>query len=1052
MRLLQLDDKGEYSLVEFVGNDIPRYAILSHTWGRDIDEVTFQDLINGRGKDKLGYSKIRFCTEQAARDGLQFSWIDTCSIDKSSSTELSEAINSMFRWYQNAAKCYVYLSDVSAGDSSAFRGCRWFSRGWTLQELVAPTSVEFFSSVGERLGDKNSLVWDIAEITGIPIQALQGQRPLSEFSVNERMAWAKGRQTKREEDGAYCLLGIFDIHMSLIYGEGRTKALARLQNKIEKSLKNKRQSPVPPTGLEGSVREHQLRAAEQRVLDSLQFPKIQERRHQIHEAHRETYRWILQPPTDQNQQWDSFSDWLSSPTESRNIYWIYGKPGSGKSTMMEFLNQNIVIPDNMLPWAQDRTVLSAHHFFWNPGNKLQKSINGFLKTLLMQLLQNQPYLTPEVIPQNQWVAARAPGDDPIDWTNSDLKHALYQYILSIRGHAKVFMALDGLDELDGSDDERQELIDVVISMARLGNVKICLSSRPWNVFRDAFEGFLQLRLEDLTYGDISNYVNAQLHGHSRFQHLVQFDRINAEILVSEITQKAAGVFLWVRLVVRDLLQGLRDGDGPTILRKRLEEIPGDLNDYFKRLMGTISIRHRQEASEILQIALYDELEFVSLHPLRLIDLSFIDEGRPDFALSSQYDYKGLNLTDREKFQFRLDSTMRRLNSRCMGLLECRYHAGEEIELIAHQKHFSSIPKLYTIRSGQVFEPSIYPEIFQGTNPLTAFNFTIDFLHRSCRDFLRTPEIQRLLHQYTHGPYDSRMFLLNSRLAQFVAFDTVATGRLHAIAIASYVLSLLSLPTYKSTPICAVSATVIQPVLEKIIRNHEYLERGFWYIYSSIMSWRDEQSSFLTLAIDFELSAYVTTYLTPESVQKKTGRPILDYILRPRFAMCEDLRIGYCRTSLEIVRAVLRFGADPNAMYGTASVWAHFLCFIADCAIIKGPRVLYAETCAALELLARAGAAPLLPESWLSNYTCYDQYKVVFPTSNGMSPEVLFACRWSDVVPTTRRWDPDLGSFEPYYAVGDLLEQFRPEWGSKIDELKRLLDTQHQEDRDDQLVI
>src|SRR3989337_2441897 len=104
MRLLQLDDKGECSLVEFVGNDIPRYAILSHTWGRDSDEVTFQDLINGTGKDKPGYCKIRFCVERAAKDDLRYSWIDTCCIDKSSSTELQEAINSMFQWYSKAAK------------------------------------------------------------------------------------------------------------------------------------------------------------------------------------------------------------------------------------------------------------------------------------------------------------------------------------------------------------------------------------------------------------------------------------------------------------------------------------------------------------------------------------------------------------------------------------------------------------------------------------------------------------------------------------------------------------------------------------------------------------------------------------------------------------------------------------------------------------------------------------------------------------------------------------------------------------------------------------
>ena len=249
MRLLKSRDDGELSLAEFVGDNIPRYAILSHTWGADDDEVTFKDLVEGTGKTKAGYRKIRFCTTQAVRDGLQFSWVDTCCIDKSSSTELSEAINSMFRWYHNAAKCYVYLSDVSIGGSigndlssqrtwkPAFQQSGWFTRGWTLQELIAPTSVEFFSEEGERLGDKDSMIQEIHRITGISVQALQGSL-MSRFSVRERMSWAARRKTKREEDAAYSLLGIFDIHMPLIYGEGREKAFNRLQKEIGEPLKD----------------------------------------------------------------------------------------------------------------------------------------------------------------------------------------------------------------------------------------------------------------------------------------------------------------------------------------------------------------------------------------------------------------------------------------------------------------------------------------------------------------------------------------------------------------------------------------------------------------------------------------------------------------------------------------------------------------------------------------------------------------------------------------------------------------------------------------------
>ncbi|PVH70703.1 heterokaryon incompatibility [Cadophora sp. DSE1049] len=235
MRLLELNNHGDVSLTRNFINNIPPYAILSHTWGEDDEEVTFQDLTQGVGKSKAGYGKIRFCGRRAAKDSLQYVWIDTCCIDKSNSTELSEALNSMFRWYSEAVQCYVYLSDVSARGSEwepAFRKSRWFTRGWTLQELLAPKSVEFFSGEGEPLGSKNSLDQQVREITGIPIDALQG-KSLSSFPVPVRISWTRKRETKREEDMAYSLMGIFGIHMSPIYGEGKDEAFERLYRVVE---------------------------------------------------------------------------------------------------------------------------------------------------------------------------------------------------------------------------------------------------------------------------------------------------------------------------------------------------------------------------------------------------------------------------------------------------------------------------------------------------------------------------------------------------------------------------------------------------------------------------------------------------------------------------------------------------------------------------------------------------------------------------------------------------------------------------------------------------
>ncbi|RYP58955.1 hypothetical protein DL770_010316 [Monosporascus sp. CRB-9-2] len=252
MRLLKCSDG---QLTKDLVHGIPSYAILSHTWGPDTEEVTFRDLVDGTGKDKIGYEKIKFCAEQAKRDGLQYFWVDTCCIDKSNNNELSTAINSMFRWYQNAARCYVYLSDISATGYEnsqqsgltwelAFRTHRWFTRGWTLQELLAPASVEFFTQDGRRLGDKKCLEQQIHEITGIAVPALRGSN-LSQFDVEERFKWVETRQTTHEEDWAYCLLGIFRLG-----GVGKTQLALELVYRIRAEHKNCLVIWIPATSKE----------------------------------------------------------------------------------------------------------------------------------------------------------------------------------------------------------------------------------------------------------------------------------------------------------------------------------------------------------------------------------------------------------------------------------------------------------------------------------------------------------------------------------------------------------------------------------------------------------------------------------------------------------------------------------------------------------------------------------------------------------------------------------------------------------------------------------
>jgi hypothetical protein len=216
-------------LEEFRGSAILYYAILSHRW--DSVEASFSDMRDGKGLELAGYSKIKRCCVQSALDGWQYVWIDSCCIDKSSSAELSEAINSMFQWYRDAQVCYAYLSDVPGGErfyekALAFRNSQWFTRGWTLQELLAPSTVVFFDYDWVEIGTKSSLEGLISSITGI-----ESLRDFNRASVAQKMSWASKRKTTRVEDMAYCLLGLFGLNMAPLYGEGE-KAFIRLQLEI----------------------------------------------------------------------------------------------------------------------------------------------------------------------------------------------------------------------------------------------------------------------------------------------------------------------------------------------------------------------------------------------------------------------------------------------------------------------------------------------------------------------------------------------------------------------------------------------------------------------------------------------------------------------------------------------------------------------------------------------------------------------------------------------------------------------------------------------------
>ncbi|EUC27301.1 hypothetical protein COCCADRAFT_41933 [Bipolaris zeicola 26-R-13] len=412
MRLLRYSERGELSIHSFDDGDIPPYAILSHTWGADDDEVTFADLQAGGGKTKLGYKKIVFCGEQAQQDNLQYFWIDTCCIDKVNKAELAFSIRSMFRWYRNATRCYAYLSDVwkrkrkacdRASELSwepAFKLSQWFTRGWTFQELLAPTIVEFFSQEGESLGSKTSLQTMIHEITNIPSEVLNGT-PLSRFSVNERLRWAEGRTTRRVEDRAYCLQGILNVELAPVYGEGEAGAFKRLTgevDKLERCIQDIRQTDP---------------CDDKKRIEDTKGGLLAD-----------SYRWILDNTT--------FKQWYDD--QHSRLLWVKGDPGKGKTMLLCGIIDEL---QNSLP----QTALLSY-FFCQATDSRINSATAVLRGLLYMLVDQQPLLAVHVRKKHDR-AGRNLFNDANAWVALT---EIFPAVLQDVSLGTTYLIIDALDE------------------------------------------------------------------------------------------------------------------------------------------------------------------------------------------------------------------------------------------------------------------------------------------------------------------------------------------------------------------------------------------------------------------------------------------------------------------------------------------------------------------------------------------------------------------------------------------------------------------------------
>ena len=464
-------------------------------------------------------------------------------------------------------------------------------------------------------------------------------------------------------------------------------------------------------------------ARESRILQSLYHDRMEARQERIIDTHAQTFEWIFDPRQLSSglASNDSFIEWLINGS---GIFWITGIAGSGKSTLMKFLSHHPSATQALQRWTDGKDLITADFFFWHAGTELQKSQEGLLRSLLHGVLSQCPELIGQVLPK-LWEHSKSDHAKSHLWTRAELISAFAELSLQTKLKKRFCFFVDGLDEYDGN---HTEIVDLVQGLVQSDDIKICLSSRPWNVFNRAFGwgSHPTIRLEDLTWQDIQSYVQDTLDGNKLFcQLLTGRDSARCKNLQVEIVRRAQGVFLWVFLVVRSLVQGLTNADRVIDLERRLQSLPTDLETYFRHMLDTIEDVYKQQTVQTFHIALQ------AAEPLNLMTYVMLDEieENPKYAIELPAEQM-----TRESIESRCQDMKLRINARCKDLLQV------------------------TRKKSNYLDYSLCSE-------LSSQPYEVDFLHRTVRDFFRVNDIQTFVASRPPKTFNSSGLLCHAFLAQ-----------------------------------------------------------------------------------------------------------------------------------------------------------------------------------------------------------------------------------------------------------------------------------------------
>ena len=510
-----------------------------------------------------------------------------------------------------------------------------------------------------------------------------------------------------------------------------------------------------------------------RFLDSLWFDELWSREERIVDAHRKTFEWIFDGSGKGIGRWDNFVEWLE---HGKGIYWIKGKAGSGKSTLMSFLGQDSRIPESLEVWAGDKGIIVPKFYFWSGGKPIERSTEGLLRSLLWQILNQLPDLQLSDPGQNNGHSIFA---EPIAaWTERRLRAKLAQTVQQALQTHNVCFFIDGLDEFAG---DQEALISFIEDIVKISGIKMCLSSRPEEVFAQAFASSSKLQLQDLTKKDIQSFVMDKLQGVPEMMPLVPQDSDWLEKLTQEIRRKAQGVFLWVSLAVKDQIRGLRNGDNLDQLRTRLTYLPDEVEGIYARMLNQIEIPYRREASIFLEIALFGRDESLSSHILA-------SRNDLDAILGSDDPMPALELVAMS------DRVRNRIGIACAGLLEIYDREQEDSEQEdSEQEDFEQEDfEQEDFEQDNQDSESTCPIAMrskgevQGTGLYNIFSKrSVGFIHRTAVDFMESLDGgAAFLRLNTPSDFDARVFHVKCLLTRLRLFGYGSAQSEHVRTIMS----------------------------------------------------------------------------------------------------------------------------------------------------------------------------------------------------------------------------------------------------------------------------